>query len=1123
MSVQGLLRLTVLMLVIILPWSAIHSFPVSHFKKESNLASGRWVKIEVGENGVYELTREELALMGFDNPAEVKVFGAGGHVLPESITLVGKDDVEQVPTMLTCDEKVCFYANGICDIDVVNYYSSPYFSITKNPYSSHGYYFVTDDERFTRLEPEVRQYAGSGGTEAVIESYAFCYHEQELVSPSQTGKNFLGEDITASRKYSCVMNMPNIVAGSEINLQVGIGADVTERTVVTAMIEGVDVDFISGTDILNVPADEYVFYDECQARGMVGPEDWSDAALLEIALECDGIVNEAFLDYYLATYRQNNVMPDGESQLRLDFEELSTSSEVVVRNVSDKMAVWQIDDAQHPVECRFAYDDSARELKFSHGRKTSWSTYVVFNPEQELKKISRFEHIPNQNLHALETPDYVIITTAGFEREAGRIADIHREKDGMDVAVVDQQLVFNEFSSGATDPTAIRMFLKMLYDRNPEKLKYLLLFGDGSYDNRKVGKEENLLVTFQSAISNDEKKSYTTDDYFAFLSDDSQTGFHTLPMCLSVGRMPVKSESEARNAVDKLLKYMESPAWGTWRNNALVIADSGDDGIHEYHAEGVAGLLENECMPRFTVTKIYSEAYPLSGGKAVAARTKLEETLEAGQLFMTFIGHGAPDVLTRVDLWRKADVKNLPLRFLPFGTFATCDVARFDSDERGIVEEMFHFPDGGIIAGVASGRTVYSDENDSLNVHVIRNLFTLDAGGNVRSIGEALTAAKNSLIKNASVNKLNFVLLGDPAMKLYYPKHRLRISSINGVSAEEVAVYPHTIMEVEGEVINEDGSTDTSFSGTVSVSLYDKKVHYGTLSAPTSGMDNREAYLSRELLSSGVGKVGSGRFSINVAIPENCLASDEYGEIRACAWNESTGDIFDGIVKNVLIRPFDASVAAEDVVPPVINAMYIDDESFCDGDVTGNSVILHVELSDDTGLNLQSMSASETVNLLLDNGIKSYPEIRNYYVPNIDGCGGHIEFPVSNLTEGLHEFTFSATDIAGNVSEKKISFFVVSDKSEIILGIDGDVVRDEAIFVIDMPETCLSPVVNLLVWGSNGEIVLNANVDHFPYTWNLIGDNGKRLSPGVYQFGGIVGDGKGVIVSAPGRMIVLEQ
>ena len=137
MSVQGLLRLTVLMLAIILPWSAMHSFPVSHFKKESNLASGRWVKIEVGENGVYELTREELALMGFDNPAEVKVFGAGGHALPESITLVGKDDVEQVPTMLTSDDKVCFYANGICDIDVVNYYSSPYFSITKNPYSSH--------------------------------------------------------------------------------------------------------------------------------------------------------------------------------------------------------------------------------------------------------------------------------------------------------------------------------------------------------------------------------------------------------------------------------------------------------------------------------------------------------------------------------------------------------------------------------------------------------------------------------------------------------------------------------------------------------------------------------------------------------------------------------------------------------------------------------------------------------------------------------------------------------------------------------------------------------------------------------------------------------------------------
>ncbi len=1123
LSIQELLRTVVIACMLTLPWSAIWPFPVSHFKKQSNLASGRWVKIAVKDNGIYELTREELELMGFDDPSAIKVFGAGGHALPESITLVGKDDVEQVPTLLTDDGKVCFYANGIYDVEIIDYYESPYFSVSQNPYTSHGYYFVTDDERFARLEPEKRQYVESVGGNGITESYAFCYHEQELVSPSRTGKNFLGEDITSSKKYSCVLNMENIVAGSEINLQVGVGADVSERAVVTAEIDGKKVDFISGTSVIDVPADEYVFYDECQARGTAGPKDWSDASSLEIALECDGVVNEAFLDYYLATYRQHNMMPDGESQSRLDFEDLAASAEISVGNASANMKVWQIDDTQHPVECDFFYDGDAKLLRFSHGRRTSWSTYVVFNPEQELNKISRFELMPNQNLHALETPDYVVITTSGLERQAQRIADMHKEKEGMDVMVVDQQLVFNEFSSGAPDPTAIRMFLKMLYDRNPDQLKYLLLFGDGSYDNRKVGSEENLLVTFQSTISNDEKKSYTTDDYFTFLSDDSQTGFHTLPMYLSVGRMPVRTEVEARNAVDKLLKYLESPAWGYWRNNALIIADSEDDGVHEYHAEGVAELLEVECLPQFAVTKIYSEAYPLSNGKAVAARVKLAETLKSGQLFMTFIGHGSPNVLTRADLWRKTDVKSNVLRFLPFGTFATCDVARFDSDEHGIVEEMFHCPDGGIIAGIGSGRTVYSDENDSLNVHVIKNLFTLDAEGNTRSIGEALMEAKNSLTKNASVNKLNFVLFGDPAMKLLYPKRDIHISRINGIDVESAPaeVYPQSIMEVEGEVLDKNGVVNVSFSGTVAVALYDKEVHYATLQAPASGMSNRDAFLSRDVLSSGSGYVKDGKFSVKIAVPANCLATDEYGEVKVCAWNEQTGEIYDGSTRSVLIRPFDKPVAVSDDVPPAINAMYINDESFCDGDITGSDVVLHAELYDNTGLNLQSVSAVGTINLQLDGGAVSYPEIRNYYVPYVAESGGHVEFPVDNLTEGLHEFTLSVADVAGNVSERNLSFFVVHEKAHVAFGVEDEVVRDEATFVIKKSETYVSPVVDLIVWGSNGRVVFNAKIDSFPYTWDLTGNDGNQLSPGVYQFSGVAIEGTGTIVSAPGRIIVL--
>lgn len=246
-------------------------------------------------------------------------------------------------------------------------------------------------------------------------------------------------------------------------------------------------------------------------------------------------------------------------------------------------------------------------------------------------------------------PHMVIISPPGFCRYAEIIANHHREADKMDVAVIEHSKIFNEFSSGTPDPSAYRRFNKMLYDKDRLKYKYLLLFGTGSYDNRKIlgNKGDNLLMTYQSTVSNDESISYTTDDYFGFLDDNSGVSLSSDQSRLCIGRMPVETEEEAQNTVDKLLDYLNNKSYDYWRDNILIIADEGDDDLHMFQAEGIQKLISDTLKIPFQTNKIFIEAYPRKGNYAVSANTKIKDLLTKGQIFATYIGHGNPNFLTK--------------------------------------------------------------------------------------------------------------------------------------------------------------------------------------------------------------------------------------------------------------------------------------------------------------------------------------------------------------------------------------------------------------------------------------------------------------------------------------------
>lgn len=1083
--------------------SAISS---SFFAENSKLASGHWAKLEIKTDGIYELTDSELKSLGFNNPSKVKIFGHRGIMLSESLEALTYDDIQQIPALYT-NGKLCFYGSSPFQKSYVSSSTEPFVRLTANSYSRASYYFITDNEAYTAMDIPVGSQSSSA-TNDIGTSYNFYHHERELCSPSSSGKTLLGEDFGTSNKLDFDFSLSNLVPDSKIDIYTSVVAKVDDNATVKATLNSTDVQFSPNTNRISKSTSEYVFYNSALCRGTVTPAYINGGKMkLSLSLDCDGTTTIAKLDYFTLTYQQQNTLDADSSQLNmLLFGLVPNTDRISIAGASASSIVLDVTNPESPVQFRPTFNGTTGLIAPSSQASSVTQDFVIFDPLRTLRKVASAKVIDCQNLHRMDVPDMVIITSPALKEQAQRIADMHKSMDNMAVAVVEQEHIFNEFSSGAPDAMAIRAFMKMLYSRNPSKLKYLLLFGGGSFDNRRLigNKSENLLLTYQSTISNDETHSYTCDNFFGMLADGKGYNLSSTPISIAVGRMPVKTIDEATSAVDKLLKYVSDNDFNNdWRNNILLVADKGDNDIHMYQTEGLMNSIISSCHTRPIFNKIYNEAYTTDPqGFAVDARRKLTSDLKRGQLVMTYVGHGGPKNLTKLtQLWRVDDAKDVTYEHLPFCSFASCDVARFDSDVRGIAEEMFHTPNGGMIAGMAASRAVYVSDNDILNTALVKALFYTDETGKQNTIGEAFCQAMKAFGNSGNSNKLNFQLLGDPAMKLNYPNNYATITSVNGTdvtaSGSSATIYPMTKVAVAGKIYDANGNFDNSFNGNVTVSLLDKARFYKNISLYEP---QRDIYQNRELLNKANGRVVNGEYTVELLVPQNCMAQDEIGAMAVYANRDNSRYSVNGYIENVKIASLDKGKAIADTKAPVITEMYLNSPSFSNGDAVLPAPVLHIGITDDFGICSQTLAIGNALKLVLDGGNTSYSDARNIVNLSESGKKATINLQLDELSCGKHSVTLFVSDLAGNQATQTIDFFVQSPSAEAELNAESKDVRDSAVFNLTHNFTNSTPSGTIFVIDSNGNTVWQTTTSSFPYEWNLLGNNGTRVAPGLYRY-----------------------
>ena len=1104
----------------------------SRFVTESRLNSGRWVKISVANNGIYEITAQELAEMGFSDPARVAVYGDGGHMISEVLDGTAVDDLQPVASMVS-NGKLYFYGKGAVRMrfDTGNTSSLLAFQRDINAYSTHGHYFLTEEDNPVRVNVYNSENPGSGTR--LSSSYNYWYHEQELYSLSRSGKELLGEDMLTS----------------DVNLHFELPLIASPTVVIAARCAGASGKTASGQDsedpmsiVGNVrynnqtsgagfpsskakifPPREEEYYNTAMphVRFTFDEPATEGDLILSLRLSADATtpIITSRLDHAIITYqRQNSFVSDDEPQFEMWFDNISSGQVIALPDAPAGTLVWDVSTASTPV-CYTTYQDGTTLTATTHhnGQRIP---YIAFDPNRQQYRIDGFEEVAQQNLHGLTVPDLLIVTNDVLMEQACRLADIHRYHDGMTVHVVDQQQVFNEFSSGTPDAMAIRLLCKMFYNRNPQKFKNLLMFGPGLYDNRQLTTSKpNTIITFESTTSNDETTSYPTDDFFGFLEDGSGESPARSLLCIGVGRMIPRTPLEAKNDVDKLEEYVTSPDYGVWRNNVLVIGDEANEGVHIFQAEGINNIIETEKSTGMHSNKVYVQTFPrakdeiletdVSRRSCTEGKRHLIENLTSGQYFGTYVGHAGGSVLSgNSKLWYSRDVNSTPYSHWPILTTACCNIARFDSNQEGIAEAMYHQRNGGAIALLTAARDVKSDDNDNLNRAFTNAFFSYGNSATMPTLGEVYKQAKRSFGTSTEHNKLAFFLLGDPAIRINYPRPLFNITSINGepVAVDDYVATPMQRLTVEAEVTMLNGyAIDQSFNGDATMTLYGPKRFIETYMFKMGNWYvSRDIYQERPLLGQVEGKVVNGRFTGSIIMPRNeqPSADGETLSLSLYAHKNGSTEMVNGSFDQLLLSAYDETNAETDSGAPVIEAMYLNDEqTFAEDASVNTNSILYVRASDDLGFNLQTNAPGAAMRVMLDGNKQVYYTVKNHAVCTNDGRDINVAFPLNGLSVGPHTLAYYVQDLAGNTASQTISFTVVS-ASDITLTVDERPASTHATFAIANNNLERMPMVALKVTDAQGRLVWNTTTSEFPLTWDLKDNNGQRVPAGLYKFFG---------------------
>ncbi|MBO5142998.1 MAG: type IX secretion system sortase PorU, partial [Clostridia bacterium] len=906
-----------------------------------------------------------------------------------------------------------------------------------NTYSFYGYYFVTSDFPTQKLIQTSKPLEPT--TNEIITSFTDYYlYEKDEVNLLNSGRVFLGDQFNQSqltRNYS--INVPNIIANEAV-----IQLSVAHTAVVDASMELKLNDYL----LENISLQERDKIDIIATKSIIKrnftPKD-NDKIKIQLTYSLPS--STAYLDYLVLNIQRKLQKISGDYLLFRNVKYIENSNNFTYKlsNANSNIQIWDVSE-QHDVK-QIPSNFNNSNLTFVVNCLPQ-REYVAVDVKKDNFLIPKtIGKVNNQNLHSLGQADMVIIAPSEFVNAANRLAEVHYRMDGLTVFVVTPDVIYNEFSSGTPDATAYRRFMKMFYDRAKDvgnAPKYLLLFGDGSFDNRQIlkantDKDIYRLLTYQSKESFDDINSYTTDDYFGLLDDEDGVFILTNTLDIAVGRIPAYTKEQAEGVVDKLIRYIDNENLGYWKNRTLFLADDGDDNLHVREMDSVANVFHRN-NPDYLVRKLYLDSYIQEvssiGETYPVLKKEFLDYINDGVLFVNYMGHSGYNNWTNEQILTVADIESLYNQKLPLFITASCSFSRFDDFKLSGGEALMTNSKGGALALISTSRTVLAHPNMLLNLELANALLAINQETmRINTIGDAYKIAKNKRAKNNDSNRLSFTFLGDPAIRLAVPEeYKIQIDSVNGKDIsntfDTIGALERVLLKGSIRSLN-DYSLNQSFNGFVHLSIFDKEETIETLCNDSKSDSTVVPFVYTYRTNPfyvGEVEVKDGKFEIEFIVPKDIRYNYGTGRVVMYAYDKEQNLEANGSFENMYIGGEAENIEYEYEGPTI--KVYLNTPYFKNGDKVNENPLFVAELSDVSGINTIGSGIGHDIILRLDDDLKQEYVLNNYYEALFGSYSdGIIRYPLSNLPEGKHKLFFRAWDLQNNSSSTELEFEVVKD------------------------------------------------------------------------------------------------
>lgn len=1045
--------------------------PAERYAAHSILKSGQWAKIRVSESGIHQLTDAVIRNAGFSDPSKVKIYGYGGNLVPETLSAEYLTAFDDLSEVPTCT------VNG----KRLFYANGPVYwtnqsttARVRNPYSDYGYYFLTESSGDAKTISEEELL---GVAKASNANYHSLY-EVDNYAWFQGGRKLVD-------KTSIPLN-----SSKTYNISVPEGNKTASFTVVSSAATATKVqilinDSVVGTQTLSLKSDN----DLCS--------------------------------FATSNYTVKN--------------NLKTQNKVTLKTISGGPARLDY------IAASFATPKASPVL----------ASDAFPAPEYVYR-------ITNQDLHADSAYDMVIIipTTQKFVKQAQRLKDFHEKNDSMKVRIVPADELYNEFSSGTPDVSAYKRYMKMIYDRSPRENgvplypKHLLLFGDCLWDNRMNTKEasalnpDDYLLCFESENSSNKVECFVSDDFIGMLDDSealTRGSQYTGIPDIGIGRIPATSTYNAEGVVDKIINYATRKYSGSWENTVMFMGDDGNKNLHMEDVNKVADSIIKD-NPGLYVRKVMWDAYEevkSSTGNAYPEVTSIiRQQQDDGALIMDYAGHGGPETLSAERVIQLKDFTNFRGNNLPLWITASCEIMPFDMAIDNIGEHALMNSNGGAIAFFGTSRTVYSNYNYHTNNEFMRIITSKDKDGKAITFGDANRLTKASLVetgKDPTVNKLQYSLLGDPALRINFPTLTAVIDSIDGhdITEHTTTIHAGSVVNIKGHIANNGEKTD-GFNGLVTAMVRDTEeivtCRMNNTSSTNEGTDKAMVFTDRtKILFNGTDSIRNGEFTITFAVPKDINYSDGKGLITLYAINNTKTLSANGACDSFYING--SEIANNDSIGPSIFC-YLNTPDFTNGAIVNATPFFVAQIEDKDGINASGAGMGHDLLLIIDgDASKTYSLNKNFQFDFGSYQSGQTYYSIPELEPGKHTLKFRAWDNNNNPSTTSLNFEVQAAQTPQLTALYAtpNPASDSVTFVISHNRPKTNVAVKIEVMDVSGRLLYSSTAEGmtstdnvYKTTWDLRLASGGKVQTGVYLYRASLSANGSSWTSKASRLVVVR-